>query len=67
MDPVQPSEEEIQELIKSWEKENKKIKNPPPMPDFRAPKMIKAPLVINFFNCIKNYLFMFIFFTKRKL
>lgn len=46
LDPVQPTEEEIQELIKNWEKENKKIKNPPPMPDFRIPKMMKAPLEV---------------------
>jgi len=34
-------------MIKIWEKENKKIKNPPPMPDFRAARMMKPPAVIN--------------------
>lgn len=40
LDPVQPTEEEIEELVKNWQKENKKNKNPPPMPDFREPRMI---------------------------
>jgi hypothetical protein len=39
---VQPTKEEIDELVKNWQKEAKKQKNPPPMPDFSAKKMISA-------------------------
>jgi hypothetical protein len=28
-------------MIKNWQNENKKIKNPPPMPDFTQPRMKK--------------------------
>lgn len=40
MDPVQPSQKEIEDLIANWQKDMKKVKNPPPMPDFHAPRMI---------------------------
>ena len=45
LDPIQPTEEEIQEIIKAWEKENKKNKNAV-MPDFRQPRMKKATPVM---------------------
>lgn len=49
LDPQQPSPDEVENMIKEWEKANKKIKNPPPMPDFKAPRMCKPPLeFINF-------------------
>jgi len=28
-------------MIKNWQNENKKNKNPPPMPDFNQPRMKK--------------------------
>ena len=46
LDPVQPTPEEIEELVKIFQKEAKKSKNPPPMPDFSAPKMIVPPKVL---------------------
>lgn len=33
-------------MIKDWQNENKKNKNPPPMPDFRQPRKIKPALVL---------------------
>jgi len=39
-DPIQPTKEEIEEMIKQFQKEAKKTKNPPPMPDFTKPRMI---------------------------
>jgi hypothetical protein len=51
---VQPTEEEIQEMIKTWEKDNKKIKNALPMPDFRAPRMTKPPPVNIFITCYRG-------------
>ncbi|KAM3127088.1 hypothetical protein pb186bvf_020824 [Paramecium bursaria] len=46
-DPVQPSAQEIDELVKNWQKEAKKQKNPPPMPDFAAKRMMKpAPILV---------------------
>ncbi|CAD8176448.1 unnamed protein product [Paramecium pentaurelia] len=42
-DPVQPTQQEIDEMVKNWQKEAKKQKNPPPMPDFGAKRMIPAP------------------------
>lgn len=33
-------------MIKDWQNENKKNKNPPPMPDFRQPRKIKPTLVL---------------------
>ena len=32
-------------MVKNWQNENKKNKNPPPMPDFNQPRMIKPELV----------------------
>lgn len=46
LDPVQPTPEEIDNLIKNWQNENKKNKNPPPMPDFNQPRMKKPNLVL---------------------
>ncbi|EGR27773.1 MORN repeat protein [Ichthyophthirius multifiliis] len=43
LDPQQPKQEQIEEMIKQWQKDNKKIKNPPPMPDFNQPKMMQPP------------------------
>lgn len=40
LDPEQPTAKEIEDLIANWQKENKKVKNPPPMPDYNAPRMI---------------------------
>lgn len=31
-------------MVKDWQNENKKNKNPPPMPDFRQPRKIKPAL-----------------------
>jgi hypothetical protein len=33
-------------MIKNWQNENKKNKNPPPMPDFNKPRMKKPDLVL---------------------
>lgn len=33
-------------MVKDWEAQNKKNKNPPPMPDFNQPRMIKPELVL---------------------
>lgn len=33
-------------MIKDWQLENKKNKNPPPMPDFKKPRMIKPALIV---------------------
>lgn len=33
-------------MIKDWQAQNKKNKNPPPMPDFRQPRKIKPGLVL---------------------
>ena len=33
-------------MTKDWQNENKKNKNPPPMPDFNQPRMIKPELVL---------------------
>lgn len=33
-------------MTKDWQNENKKNKNPPPMPDFNQPRMIKPELVV---------------------
>lgn len=33
-------------MVKDWQNENKKNKNPPPMPDFNQPRMIKPELVL---------------------
>ncbi len=46
LDPIQPTQEEIDVLIKNWQNENKKNKNPPPMPDFNQPRMKKPDLVL---------------------
>ena len=41
--------QEIDELIANWQKDNKKVKNPPPMPDFNKAKYIlPSPDEINF-------------------
>ena len=45
-DPQQPSKEEIEELVKNWQRDTKKIKNPPPMPDFGIRKMIASDPVL---------------------
>ena len=45
-DPNQPTKEEIEELIKQYQKEAKKTKNPPPMPDYSKPRMIAPKPVI---------------------
>ncbi len=44
-DPNQPTKEEIEESIKQYQKEAKKSKNPPPMPDYSKPKMLSVPSV----------------------
>lgn len=31
-------------MVKNWQSENKKVKNPPPMPDFTQPRMKKPEL-----------------------
>lgn len=46
LDPVQPTPEEIEVMVKNWQNENKKNKNPPPMPDFNQPRMKKPDLVL---------------------
>lgn len=33
-------------MIKDWQNENKKNKNPPPMPDFKKPRKIKPVLAL---------------------
>lgn len=45
LDGIQPTQEEIEVMIKNWQNENKKIKNPPPMPDFTQPRMKKPELL----------------------
>ena len=46
LDPVQPTAEEIQEMIDQFNKENKKNKNPLPMPDFNQPRMMKPDAIL---------------------
>lgn len=46
LDEIQPTPEEIDKLVKAWQAENKKNKNPPPMPDFNEPRMKKPELVV---------------------
>ena len=46
LDEVQPTQEEIEVMIKNWQNENKKNKNPPPMPDFNQPRMKKPDVVL---------------------
>lgn len=33
-------------MVKNWQNENKKNKNPPPMPDFNQPRMKKPEIVL---------------------
>ncbi len=46
LDPVQPTQEEIDEMIANWQKESKKSKNPRPMPEFNTPRMKKPEPVL---------------------
>ena len=45
LDENQPTPEDIDKLVKAWQADNKKNKNPPPMPDFSEPRMKKPELV----------------------
>jgi hypothetical protein len=33
-------------MVKNWQNENKKNKNPPPMPDFNQPRMKKPEMIV---------------------
>jgi hypothetical protein len=33
-------------MVKAWQAENKKNKNPPPMPDFTQPRMKKPEMIV---------------------
>ncbi len=52
IDPVQPSKEEIDELIKNWQKVNKGKKDAI-MPDYTKPKML-TPAPVIYLQLIKR-------------